>query len=77
MPAEPPTAPLLLNQREMARALSLSERSLYSLRRRGLPALLVGATLRYSPADVMGWLRTNNSAPPPAGRGQNETADPK
>jgi predicted DNA-binding transcriptional regulator AlpA len=67
MPVETSTTTLLLlTQREMARALSLSERSLYSLRQRGLPALLIGSTVRYSPAAVMAWLQEHHAASVPA-----------
>ena len=58
---------LLLPGREMARRLNLSERTLYSLRQRGLPAIAVGAKILYQPADVLAWLTTNNTAPRPTG----------
>lgn len=50
-PAKP--APLLVNEREAARALSLSVRTLYALRKGGhLPFVRVGERVLYRPRDL-------------------------
>ncbi|GAB6166209.1 hypothetical protein JCM19992_22090 [Thermostilla marina] len=49
---------LLLSEREAARALGVSARHLYTLRKRGeVPFVLLGQRVLYSPAALQGWIR--------------------
>jgi excisionase family DNA binding protein len=51
------TAPLLLSARETARALSVSERTLFTLtKERGLPCVRIGSRVMYRPEAVNAWL---------------------
>jgi excisionase family DNA binding protein len=48
---------LLLTPREVAEALRISERSLWTITRRGeIASIRVGRLVRYSPADVQSWI---------------------
>ena len=56
--AEPP--PALLDKPGLARALSCSERHVDGLRRRGLPAVALGAkAVRFDLAEVVAWLKAH------------------
>jgi len=60
-----PIAPLLYTVRESARALSLSEASVFRLLRRGeLPAVKVGHSLRLDPADLAAFVQRQKSGAP-------------
>src|SRR5665811_510543 len=53
--------------RWVARLLSLSERSVYQMVRDGrLPALRVGGRWRFRPADIEGWLSSQDTRAAPA-----------
>lgn len=58
----------LWNTRELAGFLGCSERHVYTLRKRGLPAVRVGGLVRFDPATVRQWLsdavRPAPSTPP-------------
>jgi hypothetical protein len=56
--ASPPAPKLLLTQREAALALSVSERNLWDLTKRGLvPCVRVGRRgVRYSPLDLQAYI---------------------
>ena len=50
--------PLLLTPREAARALSVCERTLYSLTKRGeIPVIRAGRLVRYSVEDLKTWIK--------------------
>lgn len=54
---------MLLTPRDAARLLSLSERTLYSLRRRGeLPAVQVGRAVRFDVTDLRAWIDQKKTA---------------
>jgi hypothetical protein len=49
----PPSAEILLNEREAGRRLSLSTRTLFTLRQSdGLPHVKIGSKVLYRPADL-------------------------
>jgi excisionase family DNA binding protein len=49
--------PMLLTPREAAKALSICERTLYALTRRGeLPVVRIGRAVRYDVADLRGYI---------------------
>jgi hypothetical protein len=53
----PPIPPLLLGEKDAARALGLSPRSLFNLRQHeGLPFLKIGTRVMYSPAALAQWV---------------------
>lgn len=53
---------LLLKAREAAKALNVSERTLYGWTRRGLVrAVRVGRTLRYAPAELARFIETQTA----------------
>jgi hypothetical protein len=61
MTADTPTAisPLLIDEREARRLLGgLSVKTLYNLRRRGLPHMKIGSRTMYSPADLAAWIES-------------------
>lgn len=60
---EPSIQPLLLTARQAAKALSISERTLYTLTKTGeIPAIKVGRLVRYDPRDLDAWIhRAKNS----------------
>lgn len=61
---EPSIEPMLLTARQAARSLNLSERTLYSITKRGdLPAVRVGRTVRYDPADLRAWIASAKNSP--------------
>ncbi len=48
---------LLLKARDAAKALAISERSLWELTRRGeIPRLKIGASVRYDLRDLQAWI---------------------
>jgi len=52
--------PLLLNSREAAQLLSLSERKLWDLMATGeIPHLKVGRSVRYAIEDLKSWIESN------------------
>ncbi len=49
---------LLLTPREAAKALSVSEKTLYRLTKAGaIPRVRIGAAVRYSVEDLQAWIR--------------------
>ena len=63
MPADTLMVPMLLTPREAAKALSLSERTLFTLRKSGeLPAVMVGRAVRFDPADLAKWIQRKKEA---------------
>lgn len=58
------TAPMLLTPRDAAKALALSERTLWSITapRGVIPCVRVGAAVRYDPADLQQWIETAKTA---------------
>ena len=59
-----PGEPLLLTEREAAKALAVSPRKLWDLRTRGaIPCVRFGRSVRYDPADLQAWInRSKDSA---------------
>ena len=57
-PARPAIAPLLLTPREAAAALAVCEKTLWSMTapRGELRAIKIGRAVRYSVADLQGWI---------------------
>jgi len=52
------TEKLLLTPREAAKALSVCERTLYALTKKGeLPVVHIGRAVRYSVADIKQWIK--------------------
>ncbi len=50
--------PMLLTPRQAARALNISERTLWQRTKDGvIPAVKVGHLVRYSPDDLRNWIR--------------------
>jgi len=50
--------PMLLTPRQAAKALAISEKTLYTYTRRGLiPCLRIGAAKRYALADLKAWIQ--------------------
>jgi len=56
--------PALIDQKQLARHLGLSERSVYELRQRGCPTVLVLDSPRFELAAVLAWLRSHSSPTP-------------
>lgn len=53
----PATPVLLLTAREAAKALAVSERTLFNLTKAGrLPAVRIGTSVRYRPADLQSFI---------------------
>jgi len=53
--------PLLLTPREAAKALSISERTLFDLKKNGeLPVILIGRSVRYSVNDLKAWIKKSS-----------------
>jgi excisionase family DNA binding protein len=61
---ERPPAPLLLNTRDAARTLAVSERTLWGLTRpRGpIPAVRLGRAVRYAVTDLQGYIEAQQGA---------------
>ena len=57
-----PVTPLLVDRREAARLLSLSERTIFTLTKSGqLPSKRIGRNVRYCPVDLVAWLSQTTS----------------
>jgi len=59
--------PILLKSRDVARLLSISERTLWSLAHRSdnpLPSIRIGRLIRYLPADVQVWVDAQREEAP-------------
>jgi excisionase family DNA binding protein len=55
--------PMLLTARQAARALSISERTLWSLTKSGqIPAVRIGRAVRYDPADLRRWINLSRDS---------------
>ncbi|MHC4520305.1 MAG: helix-turn-helix domain-containing protein [Planctomycetota bacterium] len=53
--------PLLLSPREAARALRISERTLFSLTKNGdVPCVRIGRLVRYAPSALQDWIERNS-----------------
>jgi phage terminase Nu1 subunit (DNA packaging protein) len=50
-------APLLVGRRELARLLSVSERSLTNYIKSGLPSIRLGGRRLFDPREVLDWIR--------------------
>ena len=51
--------PWLFTSKEAAKALCISERTLYALAKAGeIPAVRVGRAVRYDPADLRAWVES-------------------
>ena len=55
-----PTLPSLLTQTELAQVLQVDVRTVYALRRKGLPQLIVGDSPRFDLPEVLTWLRNRS-----------------
>lgn len=54
---------LLLPPREAARALAISERTLWTFTQAGeIPAIRIGRSVRYDPADLKAWIAKAKAA---------------
>lgn len=64
VPVYVPGEPLLLTEREAAKALAVSPRKLWDLRMNGeIPCVRFGRSVRYDPADLQAWIsRTKATA---------------
>jgi excisionase family DNA binding protein len=55
-------APLLVNARQAAEMLAISERTLWTLTDRGdIPVIRIGRAVRYDPADLRRWVEANKN----------------
>lgn len=80
-PAEAGSAPtgsahtrLLVDRREAARLLSLSERTLFTLTKNGqLPSKRIGRSIRYSVDELSAWLSETTGAQCPRSRAASFT----
>jgi len=53
-----PGAPLLINAREAAKLLAISERTLWTLmRNQEVPVVRIGRAIRYPLADLIAWVK--------------------
>ena len=51
-------SPMLISPREAAKALSICERTLYSMTKRGeIPAVHIGRCVRYDPEALKSWIK--------------------
>lgn len=51
--------PLLLSAREAAKALSVCEKTLWTLTQRGdIPVVRIGRAVRYDPRDLRAWIES-------------------
>jgi len=57
-----PDTELLIDERTAARRMGLSPRSLFSLRRKGLPHIKIGSRVLYSPSDLRAWIERRKGA---------------
>jgi predicted DNA-binding transcriptional regulator AlpA len=68
-----PAAALLMNLRETARALRMSERAAWTLAKRGeLPVVRIGRMLRFDPADLRTFIDQHKPGPRPGRQGPPE-----
>jgi hypothetical protein len=58
----PKSAPELLTQDELAAALKVSTRSVFTMRQDGCPFLLLGESPRFEFAAVIAWLRARTNS---------------
>jgi excisionase family DNA binding protein len=66
---QPPVQVLLLSPREAAKALSVCEKTLYTLTRRGeIPAVRFGRSVRYSLEDLRTWIQSRSEKRPESSR---------
>lgn len=57
---EQPPPPKLITSREAAKALAVSERTLWAIAERGeIPVVRIGRSVRYSPDDLSAWITKN------------------
>jgi len=55
---EPTVQPMLLTARQAAKALSVCEKTLWTLAQRGeIPAVRIGRAVRYDPRDLDDWIQ--------------------
>jgi hypothetical protein len=54
----PGTLALLWDVSDLQRNLQLSRRSIHNLRKRGLPTIVLGRSVRFDPESVKRWLRS-------------------
>ena len=60
--------PLLVRARDAAKALALSERTLWTLAQRGeIPRVLAGRAVLYDPADLRAWIEKKKTKNTPVG----------
>ena len=52
----PATLAVLWDVEDLQRNLQLSRRSIHNLRKRGLPTIVLGRSIRFHPQSVMNWL---------------------
>ncbi len=72
--AEAPCAPLLVTPREAARMLSISARTLWTLRKQGrIRSIRIGAAVRYAVADLEAFVAGHH--PPAAGTTPDAATD--
>ena len=57
-------APLLIDKQILAHRLGVSAAHIDNLRKRGLPTVMVGEAVRFEPARVLTWLRSQGDTPP-------------
>ncbi len=65
--------PALLTQAELSKALSVSVRTVHTLRRRGIPTVMVGDSPRFSLSEVIAWFRSQPAVT--AGAHQQDTSE--
>jgi excisionase family DNA binding protein len=59
--------PLLVNARDAARLLAISERTLWSLTAAGdIPVIRIGRAVRYDPRDLQAWIDRSKQRQPMA-----------
>jgi len=55
---EPTVEPMLLTARQTAKALSICEKTLWTLTQQGeIPCVRIGRAVRYDPADLQNWIQ--------------------
>lgn len=56
---------LLIDAREAARLLSISDRTLWTMTNRGeIPCVRIGRSVRYSPDDIRAWIESAKTFKP-------------
>ena len=59
----PAVEPLLLNARDTAKALSISERKLWELTNAGdIPSVRIGRRVLYDPGDLQAWIESKKKS---------------